>query len=55
MVDPEGVAARVERLAPLLRELESIRDAGRETYAAEPLGDAAGMRSFAGFAREQAG
>lgn len=33
MVDAEGIAARLERLDPLLRELEDIRADGRGDYA----------------------
>jgi uncharacterized protein YutE (UPF0331/DUF86 family) len=35
MVDAESVAARLDRLTPLLEELEEIRAAGRDAYAAE--------------------
>lgn len=34
MVDPEGIAARVERLGPLLEELEQIEGGGRDAYMA---------------------
>jgi uncharacterized protein YutE (UPF0331/DUF86 family) len=33
LVDPEGISARVERLGPLLVELEQIETAGRAAYA----------------------
>lgn len=35
MVDAESVATRLDRLTPLLEELEQIRAAGHDTYAAE--------------------
>lgn len=35
MVDAESVAARIDRLTPLLEELEAIRSAGKDAYAAE--------------------
>ncbi len=35
MVDAESIAARLDRLTPLLGEMEEIRAAGHEAYAAE--------------------
>lgn len=34
LVDPEGISARIERLGPLLEELEQIGDGGRDAYMA---------------------
>lgn len=35
MVDSESIAARLDRLTPLLTEMEEIRAAGHEAYVAE--------------------
>lgn len=35
MVDAESIAARLDRLTPLLEELEEIRAAGHDAYTAE--------------------
>lgn len=35
MVDPESVTARIDRLTPLLGELELIQRAGQEAYATD--------------------
>lgn len=35
MVDAESVATRIERLTPLLEELEAIRTAGHDAYMAD--------------------
>lgn len=35
MVDAESIATRLDRLTPLLEELEEIRAAGRDAYMAE--------------------